>query len=147
MEECEMKKVFLGGTCNESKWRDELIKLLKIDYFNPVVEDWTPECMAEEIRQRETCDYCLYVITPRMSGVYSIAEVIDDSNKRSQRTLFCFLGEDANPMQSLTSMTLKSLKFDKGQLKSLGQVAKMVVKNGGKHFETLQEIADFLNQQ
>jgi hypothetical protein len=106
MEECEMKKVFLGGTCNESKWRDELIKLLKIDYFNPVVEDWTPECMAEEIRQRETCDYCLYVITPRMSGVYSIAEVIDDSNKRSQRTLFCFLGEDANPMQSLTSMTL-----------------------------------------
>jgi hypothetical protein len=82
-----------------------------------------------------------------MSGVYSIAEVIDDSNKRSQRTLFCFLGEDANPMQSLTSMTLKSLKFDKGQLKSLGQVAKMVVKNGGKHFETLQEIADFLNQQ
>ena len=33
-------KVFLGGTCNESKWRDDLIKLLKIDYFNPVVKDW-----------------------------------------------------------------------------------------------------------
>ncbi len=37
-------KVFLGGTCNESTWRDRVIKDLKIDYFNPVVEDWTPEC-------------------------------------------------------------------------------------------------------
>ena len=62
-------KVFLGGTCNESTWRDDLIKKLEIDYFNPVVEDWTEECMAEEIRQRESCDYCLYVITPRMTGV------------------------------------------------------------------------------
>lgn len=37
-------KIFLGGTCNESTWRDRVIKKLKIDYFNPVVEDWTPEC-------------------------------------------------------------------------------------------------------
>lgn len=141
-----MKKVFLGGTCNESKWRDDLIELLKIDYFNPVVEDWTPECMTEEIRQRETCDFCLYVITPRMTGVYSIAEVVDDSNKRPQKTLFCFLGEDINPVQQLTSMPLERLKFDEFQLRSLGQVGKMVVNNGGKHFNTLQEIANFLNQ-
>ncbi|GAI10708.1 unnamed protein product [marine sediment metagenome] len=63
-------KVFLGGTCNESTWRDRLISLLKIDYFNPVVEDWTEECMAEEIRQRESCDYVLYVLTPLMTGSY-----------------------------------------------------------------------------
>ena len=37
-------KVFLGGTCAESKWREKLIPLLKCDYFNPVVDDWTPEC-------------------------------------------------------------------------------------------------------
>ena len=41
-------KVFLGGTCNESTWRDDLIKALKINYFNPVVEDWTPDCQQEE---------------------------------------------------------------------------------------------------
>ena len=37
-----MRKVFLGGTCNESTWRDELMPLLKnegVEYFNPVVED------------------------------------------------------------------------------------------------------------
>ena len=39
-------KVFLGGTCNNSTWRDELIPQLKIDYFNPVVE--TKRYMAKE---------------------------------------------------------------------------------------------------
>ncbi|WP_235906015.1 nucleoside 2-deoxyribosyltransferase domain-containing protein [Ginsengibacter hankyongi] len=29
-----MKKVFLGGTCNGSTWRDTLIKDLQIDYFS-----------------------------------------------------------------------------------------------------------------
>ena len=29
---------------------------MKIDYFNPVVDDWTPECQDEEIRQRELWD-------------------------------------------------------------------------------------------
>ena len=52
------KRIFLGGTCNGSLWRNQIIPKLKIDFFNPVVEDWTPECQEEEIRQREECDYC-----------------------------------------------------------------------------------------
>ena len=126
-------KVFLGGTCNESTWRDKLIPLLNIDYFNPVVPDWTPECMAEEILQRETCDYCLYVITPKMTGVYSIAEVVDDSNKRPEKTLFCVQAEDDEHY------------FTTGQMRSLGQVGKMVEANGGKLFQALSHAADYLN--
>lgn len=124
-------KIFLGGTCNESTWRERLIKGLEklgIDYFNPVVENWTPECMAEEIRQRETCDLVLYTITPRMTGVYSIAEVVDDSNKRPEKTLFCVLKED------------KELKFNEGQLKSLASVLTMVKSNGGKGFTSLEGV-------
>ena len=125
-----MAKIFLGGTCAESTWRDELIKLLEIDFFNPIVPDWTPECQAEEIKQRESCDYVLYVITKEMVGVYSIAEVVDDSNKRPEKTLFCFLPNG----------------FNEQQVKSLGQVSAMVKRNGGKVFETLREIADYVNQ-
>lgn len=128
-----MKKVFLGGTCNESTWRDKLIEMLKIDYFNPVVDDWTEECYQEELRQRESCDYCLYVITPKMTGVYSIAEVIDDSNKRPEKTVFCALQEDGD------------LKFDKGQMKLLAKVGVMVALNGGNCFTSLRTLADFLN--
>lgn len=130
-----MKKVFLGGTCNESSWRNYLVKELEIDYFNPVVDDWTEECMEEEIRQRKICDFVLYTITPKMTGVYSIAEVIDDSNKRPQKTLFCILGEDDKQT------------FTIGQLKSLMQVSKMVEINGGKTFSNLQLVAEYLNKQ
>ena len=123
-------KVFLGGTCNNTTWRDELIPKLRIDYFNPVVEDWTPECQEEELKQREECDFLLYVLTPRMLGVYSIAEVVDDSNKRPEKTVFCVM-EDG---------------FDKAQIKSLGQVKKMVQNNGAKVFETMEEVAEYFNR-
>lgn len=127
-------KVFLGGTCNESTWREGLIKALKIGYFNPVVDDWTPDCMAEEIKQREECDFCLYVITPKMTGVYSIAEVVDDSNKQPMKTIFCVLPTDEN------------LSFTDGQMKSLNQVGKMVKANGGNWFGDLLTVAEFLNK-
>lgn len=130
-----MKRVFLGGTCNESTWRDELIEHLEIGFFNPVVDDWTPECMAEEIKQREKCDFCLYTITPKMTGVYSIAEVIDDSNKRPEKTVFVVLDED------------ESVHFTEAQRRSLQSVANMVVTNGGQAFVSLYSVARWLNNK
>lgn len=130
-----MKRVFLGGTCNGSNWRDRLIKLLKIDYFNPVVKEWTIEAADEEIRQRRECDYCLYVITPRMTGVYSIAEVVDDSNKRPEKTILCILEEDGE------------YEFNKRALGSLKMVKIMVERNGAKVFKSLHEVAEYLNEQ
>ena len=128
-------KVFLGGTCNNSTWRDRLITMLDIEYFNPVVADWTPACQEEEIRQREICDICLYVITPRMHGVYSVAEVVDDSNKRPTKTVFVRLRSDGDE------------KFDKGQWRSLGAVTQMVEENGGVVFDDLKSAAIYMNQK
>lgn len=139
------KKVFLGGTCNESTWRDKLIPMLNIDYFNPVVDDWTEECYQEELKQREMCDYCLYVITPRMTGVYSIAEVVDDSNKRPNKTVFCVLTEDRNPICDFTELPLPKLTFNEAQMKSLDKVGVMVERNGGKYFKSLEDVANYLN--
>lgn len=127
-------KVFLGGTCNNSTWRDNIIKSLKIDYFNPVVDDWTEDCYQEELKQRKLCDYLLYVITPKMTGVYSIAEVIDDSNKHPAKTILCILEKDGK-------------QFDKGQIKSLTAVSKMASDNGAKVFTTLSAVATYLNKQ
>jgi hypothetical protein len=128
-----MIKVFLGGTCNNSNWRNDLIPLLNCDYFNPVVDDWTPECQAEEIVQRANCDYVLYVITPAMIGVYSIAEVVDDSNKRPDKTIFVVLTDDG------------IFQFGKSELKSLNSVKVMIKANGGTVLESLSEVADYLN--
>lgn len=128
-------KVFLGGTCNGSNWRNLIIPMLNIDFFNPVVEDWTPDCMAEEIKQREECDFCLYTITPKMTGVYSVAEVVDDSNKRPEKTVFVRLRNDGQAM------------FDEGQWKSLGALTKMIKDNGGAVFADLKSAALFMNSK
>ena len=142
-----MAKVFLGGTCNNSMWREDLIPMLKIDYFNPVVDDWTEECYLEELKQREECDYCLYVITPKMKGCYSIAEVVDDSNKRPKKTIFCLLLSDFNYKWLENEYLDRYLYFDEAQLKSLEKVGQMVETNGGKFFKSLEEVADFLNRK
>jgi len=97
-----------------------------IDYFNPVVEDWTPACMEREIQERNTCDVVMYTITPKMTGVYSIAEVVDDSNKRPEKVLFVILEEDEGEW------------FSAHQSKSLGAVANLVKSNGGAVFNSLE---------
>ena len=130
-----MKKVFLGGTCNGSLWRNDVIKKLKIHYYNPVGEEWTPKMMEEELKQRAECDFCLYVLTPKMEGFYSVAEIVDDSNKRPAKTLFCFINYDEGNI------------FTDVQVRSLEQVKKMVQRNGAACFDTLNEVTDFLNHQ
>lgn len=127
------KRIFLGGTCNGSAWRDELIPHLKVAYFNPVVADWTPECMQKEIEERQNCDVCLYVITPKLSGLYSIAEVIDDSNKRPNKTIFYFIISD------------DTQTFNDHQIKSIKQIGKMVEDNGGKWAKDYNELIMTLN--
>ncbi len=128
------KKVFLGGTCATSQWRELVKPQLKIDYYDPVcVGEWTHEAYLRELQERETADFVAYVITPKMTGVYSIAEVVDDSNKRPAKTLFCFLETDGDAV------------FDRAQVKSLNAVATMVKNNGGKIFESLDELVRYLN--
>ena len=126
-----MEKVFLGGTCNESTWRDELIPLLEnegIQYFNPVVEDWTLECQEEEYRQKEICDIHLFLITKKMKGVFSIAEAVASCQCKSKLTLFGFADFDG--------------EFDTAEKKSLDAVGHLIAKLGGGYLVGLTDIND-----
>jgi hypothetical protein len=68
-----------------------------------------------------------------MTGTYSIAEVVDDSNKRPKKTVFCFIDKD------------EGVEFSAVQIKSLKSVAKMVVGNGATFCNNLDEVAKYLN--
>lgn len=83
-----------------------------------------------EVQERKTADFVLYVLTSDMAGVYSIAEVVDDSNKRPNKTLLCILYDD---------------KFGKKMTHSLHAVENLVKENGGRVFESLEAVARFLN--
>jgi len=112
----EMNKVFLGGTCAESTWREYLIKLLQVEFFNPVVDDWTDECQAIEEAEKESfCNIHLYVITKEMIGAFSIAEAIESSMTHGKQTILHIIPDG----------------FNKQQIHSFAAVCKMVIKHGG----------------
>ena len=126
-------KVFLGGTTKDTKWREQLIPRLTINYFNPVVDNWTPECIQIEQEEKNKCDILLYVITPQMKGVYSIAEAIQDSNRRPHKTIFCVLEEYAGE------------SFDKSSRKSLEAVCDLVRENGATVLYSIDDVVNIVN--
>ena len=71
-----LKRVFLGGTCAGSTWREHLIPHLTVDYFNPVVIEWNDEAQAREIKEREECDILLYVLSNEMQGCYLLQRLL-----------------------------------------------------------------------
>ena len=126
-------KVFLGGTVNGSRWRDYLISRLEVDYFNPVVKEWTEKERLNELHERKTCEYLLYVLTPKMDGYYSIAEVTDDSYKRPDRTIFCYLEKD------------EGVVFSDDRKDDLRKLSRKVIENGAVFLSSLDDVAEFLN--
>ncbi len=127
-----MNRVFLGGTCAETTWRSELMDLIQVDYFNPVVDDWTPDCIdIENDEKRNKCNVHLYVITEAMQGVYSVAEVIDSAHTKGVTTIFHVIPDG----------------FDTAQLKSLCAVVKLVGDLGGISYvdEDLHRTARVIN--
>src|SRR2546421_2214245 len=83
------------------------------------------------MKEKKECDFMLYTITKEILGFYSIAEVVDDSNKKPDRTIFCYLEEG----------------FDKYQLESLKATTRLVKENGAQVFTSLEEVAEYLNSE
>lgn len=130
-------RVFLGGTTQGTDWRKDLEKILDkigIDYYDPLIRDRrrTDKDREKEIEARKKCDFTLYVITTGIRGVYSIAEVIDDSNKYPDATLFYFEKEGNGFTYPLEGME-----------KSLKEVGEMVERNNGRWFKTYDEMIEF----
>ena len=113
-----MLKINLGGTCGNSKWRNELIEKLnkKIEYRNPVVKNGTWKYnktikLKKENDMRE-CDYLVYVITPRQKGFSSIASAVDYSNKVPKKVIFCILKEYENEKNCMQSYDFSIMFYD-----------------------------------
>ena len=105
----------------------------KVDAFNPVVDDWNEQAQANEDWHKANDGFCLYVLTPEMTGIYSIFEVADDSNKRPEKTIFCVLPERDGKT------------FSVGIQKNFLKIKKDLIRNGARVCESLEEIATFLN--
>lgn len=127
-------KVFLGGTVN-SNWRNYLISKLKIDYFNPVVDNWDEEAQKKEEFEKKECDLLLFVITPKMEGCFTIAEVVDASNKSPKKTILTILNyDDGSTWSSKMENSIQAVK-------------RLVEMNSVHVFNDLEKTICFINNQ
>lgn len=139
-----MKKVFLGGTVDGFDWRKYLINRVNelgiegVELFNPIVSNWTEESRKIENEYKENCDICLYVITPFMNGVYSIAEVVDDSNKRPEKTVFVHIDR--------IKLDDGIYEFTEKMANSMKNVEEIVNRNGGKSFSMFNDLISYLQE-
>lgn len=96
--------VGLFGTCGDSKWRDKVIPLLQaagIEFYNPVVENWTEECMKIEADHAANDQVIMFVITGETTAIASMAEsgwLALQAKLRGQN--FIAVLEDMNPEPS-----------------------------------------------
>jgi hypothetical protein len=129
------RKIFLGGTCPGSEkdfdYRKHLIPILEnfdkldFEYFNPVVEDWTPECIEIEENAKIKDDIHLYVISPNMKGVYSIAESFGSLIKNKNKRVILIIIKEIKEYD---------LKFEDFQKKSLAATGKLLSECGGEYY-------------
>ena len=132
-----MKKltIFLGGSCGSSTWRNKLIPMLNdnIDAFNPIVEDWTPECQEIEDYHKANDDINLFVITPETKSTYSLFEIGVEATKNSKRTVVCFLDNE------------NGAEYDNHEKKSIKKIAQDLKSMGVEVYDNLEDLAFDLN--
>jgi len=130
--------VFLGGTCNDSEWRDELIKDLNVEYFDPRVFDveWNEECAKQEELAKVNAKALIYVITPKQSGTYSLVELaVSACLNKDKKVIIIFLNKDDGD------------KFDEAQMSSNKAVQDLLQKCTNAEFlTTLSDAAAVINQ-
>lgn len=130
-----MAKVFLDGTENGSAWRRQLIPALEsagFQCFDPTEKPRSRRTYEEEMDQKSQSKYHLYVITPKMDDFENISELVEDSNKNPEKTIFCFWQTDEDEA------------FTPQQIQSLERIGEMIAQNGGKWVREMEQIPGVL---
>lgn len=73
-----MPTIGLFGTCGGSRWREPFMKSYadrSIPFFNPQVDDWTPEMAQVEARHLAEDEIILFPVTGETYGTGSLSEV------------------------------------------------------------------------
>ena len=134
--------IFLGGTTNKTTWRDTFIHYMsekdpKIKCFNPVVENWTAQCIELENFVKMHSKYHVYVLTPRMRGAYSIAEMIDSVHDKTKKVYIYIYDEDIDDDGNV-------IKWDLQMKNSLNVISNMIITHGGHVAKSLNELISMI---
>lgn len=71
-------QIFLGGSCNPTTWRQKVaipyLETNGITYYNPQVDNWTPEVVITERYAKQNAQVLLFVIDKQTRSTVSLIE-------------------------------------------------------------------------
>eukprot|EP00040_Diaphanoeca_grandis_P036921 m.237978 g.237978 ORF g.237978 m.237978 type:complete len:468 (-) comp33717_c1_seq4:37-1440(-) len=86
--------IFLGGACNPSTWRKEITipmlateGIFETDFYNPQVDNWSPNLVAIEAKAKFQSKILLFVIgeeTRAIASMIEAAEHVTSANREEQ---------------------------------------------------------------
>jgi len=73
--------VFLGGSCNPTSWRTKIaipiLKRMGVAFYNPQVDDWSPELLAQEQQAKTEASVLLFIIDNDTRALMSMLEAVE----------------------------------------------------------------------
>lgn len=137
--------VYLGGTCIKSPflwdWRMDFIRMLDdtVHYYDPFVRKWknnlsdVNKTEDNDIKRSES-KYCVFVFTSDIIGVYSVAQAVEDSIKRTNGTV-------------LVAFVDYRKKFDEDEhfIRSMKSALDLCEANGAIVCKSIQDMAKIIN--
>ena len=74
--------IFLGGSCNPTTWRKDIaIPIFEAagisDYYNPQVDNWTPDLVQKEAIAKASADILFFVVDNKTRAMASMIEVAE----------------------------------------------------------------------
>lgn len=134
--------IYVSGTRNpESRWREEFLDILNkkypaLTYFSPIVrqEEWTQQAQIYENNEKKRCIVHFYCLSPLMTGVYTIAELVHDSCTIPGWTVALLIDDD------------NGHRFECGMYKSVARTLQLACRhNGAGRVYDLETAADLCN--
>lgn len=134
--------VFLGGSCNPTDWRTKRaipsLEKAGIAYYNPQVDDWTPELEAIEAAAKFQARWLLFVIDGQTRAVASMVEAAFYSGMCPQRVVLVVEQPYANALGDIASV-VKDLSRGRAYIGG-----EMVVQRGVPIFSTVEEAIEHI---
>jgi len=118
-------QVFLGGSCDPTTWRlDTAIPALEnagVSYYNPQVDDWSPELVEIEAGAKAAAACCLFVIDSQTRAIASMLEAAELITAGRSVTVVILDIEDGTEIggQPVTGRELKDLNRARAYLRDI----------------------------
>ena len=118
--------VFLGGSCDPTTWRKDVampaLDKAGVSYYNPQVDDWSPELVEIEAQAKATAEVLLFVIDSQTRAIASMLEAAELIGRRDVRLVVLDI-EDGTEIdgRAVTGRELKDLNRARAYLRDIAQ--------------------------